>query len=66
MTESSVMLGCTALHYAAANGYIAVARLLVQEADANTSITSTKGYTPVQMASRRAQRRMVNFLSDLY
>jgi len=58
--------GCTALHYAAANGYIAVARCLVQDADANTSIKSNKGYTPMQMAMRRAQRRMVNFLSDLY
>ena len=58
--------GCTALHYAAANGYIAVARYLVQEADANTSIKSNKGYTPMQMAARRAQGRMVNFLSDLY
>jgi len=40
--------GCTALHYAAANGYIAVARYLIQDADANTSIKSNKGYTPIQ------------------
>lgn len=56
--------GCTALHYAAANGYINVAKYLVESAGANIKHKSNKGYEPQHMARRRGQVKMVSFLTD--
>lgn len=58
-------IGCTALHYAAANGYVEVARCLIQKGDANMGHKTKKGHTPRYMAKVQGQTDMVAFFNDM-
>ena len=60
-----LIAGCTALHYAASNGYCEVARFLVEKAHGNLSHKSNKGHTPRYMAKSRGQLHMVALFNEV-
>ena len=62
---SSLLSGCTALHFASANGYLEVAKYLVLTGHANLGHKTNKGHTPRYMAKVRGQTHMVAFFNDM-
>ena len=57
--------GCTPLHCAAANGYVEIAKYLVEKGHANIGHKSNKGHTPRYMAKSRVQTRMVAYFNEI-
>jgi ankyrin repeat protein len=58
-------LGCTPLHYSAANGYVTIVRYLLENGKASISLKTKKGHTARHMAKTRAQTKMVAFLNEI-